>query len=234
MERHSFLFAVALLGWVVLFPSCRRGGAEDAAAVRARLQEKGTRELLDEVAKAEFQPPADGRLSAGQVRMYVAVRRRESEIRAALADAAGAADAANTAGDVATADLRAAAELGANPKEYAWVRARVVEAQLAAAGARLQQRLAAGRARYLEELTAERRDVVDPAAKEEIGRRIEEFRRGAAAAVPPPDPAVEANVELLARFQREVDAVQSPAERLAARRAEAPASQPEERSGKER
>src|SRR6185436_17951556 len=63
-------------------PACKGGPETDQAAIEERLHEKGTAELMHEVSTApEYRPPADGRLSERQVRIYLDVRRRERKIR---------------------------------------------------------------------------------------------------------------------------------------------------------
>jgi hypothetical protein len=239
--------SLALCGAALLTGGCR--GADDRAAIQDRLRGKGAAEVMREAAAARFNPPADGRLTDAQVRMYLAVRERESRIReAAVLEARRRRDAAagaerpertgkperadradhqagrdradrgedrdlrrqNTAGartapDAAAlgavADLRAAQELRFNPKEYAWVRARVVEAEAAATTQALYQKMAAGREQLLARMRRERDALADPAQREAAERELEDWRRGLQAAEPAMAPAVRANVALLARYR---------------------------------
>ncbi len=161
--------------------------ADDRAAIRDRSRAKGTAEVVREAAAASFAPPADGRLSAAQVRLYLQVRERESRIREAGAPAA--------------ADLRAAQELHANPKEYAWVRERVLEAEAAATNQALFQKVAAGREALLAHMRRAAEAEADPARRAAAEREIEDFRRGLQGSAPVTTPAVRANVALLAKFR---------------------------------
>jgi uncharacterized protein YicC (UPF0701 family) len=174
MLRHR-LPSVLLLGAVLLVPGCGRKPA-------------GNR-----VAKAQdYKPPADGHLSAGQVRMYLDVRRREQKIREA-------AFKNQSLPDVATADLRAAQELGFNPREYQWVRDRVMEAQMLQATQALHQQVAVGREALLRSLERQKK-TAGAAGQAEIDRHIQDLR-GSAEGVVERDPAKAFNAQLLARTE---------------------------------
>jgi hypothetical protein len=144
---------------------------------------------MAEVATApEYQSPADGRLTARQIEMYLDVRRREREIREVEPD-----DLANAA----TADLRAALELGYNPKEYSWVEERVLEAQMLQTTQALRHQIDRGREAILSRLEEQRRTAADDAQRSEIEKQIAALREGAAAAR---EPAREFNSSLIARY----------------------------------
>src|SRR5882757_3062193 len=140
---------VLALSGSILFACGCQGKSADEASIQKSLHQKSTAGLMDEVAKApDYHPPADGRLTEAQVKMYLAVRQREQQIREvafkqrqdtgepAPADSSldqlAYVEALKTVGDqpdladIATADLRAAQELGFNPKEYSWVKERVL------------------------------------------------------------------------------------------------------------
>jgi hypothetical protein len=101
----------------------------------------------------------------------------------------------------AAADLRAAQELRVDPKEYVWVRARVLEAEAAATTQALYQKMAAGREQLLARMRRERDALSDPEQRAAAEREIEDWRRGLQAAEPAMAPAVRANVALLARYR---------------------------------
>src|SRR5258708_34808385 len=104
--------------------------------------------------------------------MYLDVRQREQQIReVALKERQGEpapadsgvdqlayVEALKTVGDqpdladIATADLRAAQELGFNPKEYGWVKERVLEAQMQETALALGAQIAQGRQQVLAQL----------------------------------------------------------------------------------
>ena len=151
----------------------------------------GTASLMDQVAKApEYKPPADGRLNRRQVEMYLEVHRREGEIRDALR---AKGDLAN----LATADLHAARELGHNPKEYAWVRDRVLEAEMLRATRSLSRQVAESRQALLALLRKQREAAVDAVRKAEIDHQIRELETPSDAANA--DPVRAANADLLAQ-----------------------------------
>ncbi|HEV2844153.1 MAG TPA: hypothetical protein VG477_04840, partial [Thermoanaerobaculia bacterium] len=153
-----------------LLLGCKGKPAEDEASIRESLEEKGTVDLMDQVSKApDYPPPADGRLAERQVKMYLDVRERELRIREVALrslQAKGeqaeqeerkvspfeAVKALGDLADVATADLRAAQELGHNPKEFQWVKERVLEAQMLATTRSLNQQVARSRESLLANL----------------------------------------------------------------------------------
>lgn len=190
------LAAAAVAGGSLLAAGgCRR--ADDRAAIQERLRGKGSAEVIRAAAAARYEPPADGRLTAAQVRMYLEVRERESRIReAAAAEPQRRREAAGAA-----ADLRAAQELRVNPKEYTWVRDRVLEAETAATTQALYQRMAAGREQLLARMRRDKDAQTDPERRSAAERQIEDWKRGLQAAEPAMTPAVRANVALLARYR---------------------------------
>jgi len=205
--RGSFVLATMAM---LLAPACRQ--RDDGAAIRDRMRTKDAAEVVREAAAVQYTPPADGRLTDGQVRMYLKVRERECRIREAAAfeaqrrrAAAAAAATATQDGDkaslAAAADLRAAQEVKVNPKEYAWVREQVLEAEAAATTQSLYQKMAAGREQLLARMRRDRDALTDPAQREAAQREIEDWKRGLQAAEPPIAPAVRAKVALLARYR---------------------------------
>jgi hypothetical protein len=181
-------FWVLLLGVALTVSGCQHKPVD-----RAPVQQ-GTASLMDQVAGApEYRPPADGRLSRRQVEMYLEVHRREGKIRDALR---AKGDLAN----LATADLRAARELGYNPREYAWVRERVLEAEMLQATRSLSRQVAESREALLALLRKQREAAAntgDAGRKAEIDHQIRELETpsGAASA----DPVRAANADLLAQ-----------------------------------
>jgi len=124
--KHLLLLAVA----AAIFPG---------AAAAAEGQAAGAPQAPESVPAAHaFAPPADGRLTADQVKMYVAVRRRA--IAATPKAGPGDADAGQIARALAslTSDATAAADAGVDLDEYRWVSARIAETDPAAASASAQ------------------------------------------------------------------------------------------------
>lgn len=195
----------AALVVAALVTACR--GEEKG--IQERLQEKGTADVMTEVSKALYAPPADGRLTDGQVRMYLEVKERGRKIREVAAQ-----DRVEEDGLVIH-DLRAALELGHNPKEFTWVGERIAEAEEAEALSVLEQRVGQSREEYLAMLEEERKAAVDGAQKAEIHQQIEEFKRAREVRTAVSQ-AVRHNMELLSRHKGELEETRSADARLAA------------------
>ena len=210
--------ALAAIAVLAMLPALACRQPDDSAAIRGRLRAKDAAQVIREAAAARYTPPADGRLTDGQVRMYLLVRERESRIREAAA--------LEAQGRRAAADLRAAQEAKVNPKEYAWVRERVLEAEAAATTQALYQRMAAGREQLLARMRRDRDALTDPARRAAAEREIDDWKRGLQAAEPPVAPAVRANVALLARYREPLARLRALEERALAAAAgmEAPAA----------
>ncbi len=186
-----------LLAAALLAGACKlRPG--DGASLRGGAQEKGTSALMEEAARAQYRPPADGRLDGRQVESFLAVRERALKIREERRE------------DLATADLRAARDLGYNPKELRWIEERVLEARVSRLGEDLDQRIDASRRQFVEDLQEERKTVTDPVRRAEVDRLIRQFsprssnlpqrtRRGSVGE------AVRHNAELLARYEEKLE-----------------------------
>lgn len=192
--RSSRALAAALGCAVIVAVSCRREPAvpaDDQASIRERLSGKDAMKVVEEAARARFTPPADGRLNEEQVRMYLEVREREEKIRQA---------SGNAGAEVSAAGLRAAQELGRNPREYQWIGERVREARTAGESGDLDRKIVDSRRKILRSLEEHRRTLADPAKQAAVDRQIAEVRgllKGAAPEIPP---AVRHNSELLARL----------------------------------
>ena len=214
----AMLPALAAIAVLAMLPALACRQPDDSAAIRARLRAKDAAQVIREAAAARYTPPADGRLTDGHVRMYLLVRERESRIREAAA--------LEAQGRRAAADLRAAQEVKVNPKEYAWVRERVLEAEAAATTQALYQRMAAGREQLLARMRRDRDALTDPARRAAAEREIDDWKRGLQAAEPPVAPAVRANVALLARYREPLARLRALEERALAAAAgmEAPAA----------
>ena len=172
---------------------CEGKPSEDETSIQ-----KGTADLMDQVAKApEFQPPPDGRLTGGQIEIYLEVQRREQKIREV---------AAGNLATAATADLRAAQELGYNPKEYSWVKERVLEARMLQTAKALDQQLAQGRQAVLAMLEEQKRTALNDEQRAAIDKQIAEIERSSAASG---DPAKEYNAALIAKYQDRFDQLQA-------------------------
>lgn len=146
----------ALISLSLVLTGCQAKEALDAAGISEELQDKGTTELMKEVAEDEYEPPADGKLTDAQMKMYMKVRDEEKKIaRVAKEEAKQHAEKAKASGekslagmiqgfkslgsvaDLLTADVRAAKQLGYNSQEYLWVKEQV----LAVSGAAMAEKM---------------------------------------------------------------------------------------------
>ncbi len=134
---------------MVLF-GCKAKELAEKANIAKDLEKRGTVDLMKQVSKDSYTPPKDGKLTDVQVRMYLKVRNHEKDIaKVALEKAnehAKAADASknslagvmegfktmSSAAEFATADIRAAKDLGYNTQEYLWVKGQILAASTAA------------------------------------------------------------------------------------------------------
>ncbi len=168
-----------LLSTLLLLPGCRREPKRSAP--------KSTTALMDQVAKApDYRPLADGRLTRSQIRMYLDVQRREQELRKAGTESA-------------TAGLRAARELGYNPKEYAWVRDRAQDAEMLLTTQALSRRVAEARQAILARLRRQREAAKSAEERAGIDRQIRELETPSG--TDKADPIQAANAALLAEVR---------------------------------
>ena len=237
MERYrSGLVTVlvpTLLGLALIAAGCKGKPADDEASIKESLEEKGTIDLMDQISKApEYQPPADGHLSDGQVKMYIEVRQREQKIREvslkelkAKGDQAkeekkevGMFEAMKAIGDladVATADLRAAQELGHNPNEYTWIKERVQETEVLQMTKAMNKQLVQGQQSLVTMLEEQKKLVTDDAQRAELDKQIAEMKQSAAEAAADSTPAKEYNAGLLAKYKDEIDKLKAEDTRIA-------------------
>lgn len=137
---------------------------------------------------SRFTPPPDGKLTEKQIQLFLEVRPREKQI-------------ADETGDAA-ADARAARELGRDPAEYQWVKARIAEAVLARVTADWESMDAESRQALLEGMERVKGTIVDREDRTALERRMAQLR--GTAPEPPDSAALRHNVDLVARHQEEM------------------------------
>jgi hypothetical protein len=157
--RRSLILVVSLC---IVFGGCKAKELADKAAISKDLQKRGTTDLMQEIAKDEYNPPADGRLKETQIQMYLKVREHEKKIaEVAKAEMKAHAEKAKQSGekslsgliqgmqalgsaaDFVTADLRAAKDLGYNTQEYVWVKQQILAASTSAMAEKFNQTMTA-------------------------------------------------------------------------------------------
>jgi hypothetical protein len=160
---------------------CKAKELLDKADISKDLQKVGTTDLMKQVAEDTYEPPADGKLTEAQVKMYLKVREHEKKIVAVAkeeakqhADKAKASGEKSIAGmvegfktlgsvaDLMTADLRAAKDLGFNTQEYQWVKQQLLEVSSAAMTEKMGQAVS----NTLESAYAQTRKAMDEAKDE--------------------------------------------------------------------
>lgn len=200
------------------------GGEKSKEEISETLKDKGTTEVLKEAANDTYDPPADGKLTEGQMEMYLKVREREKEIakvareqaqtHAKKADEAGEKsiggmmEAFKTLGsvaDLATADIRAAQELGYNTAEYQWVKTTI----LSVSTADFSQQMASATGAMLDasytQLKQQYDAATDPATKKALGDALAEYEKSkgelSKQAEANTDPAFAHNKALISKYE---------------------------------
>ncbi len=161
MRRTLVVPAVCL---VFALAGCKGKELAEKADIAKDLKNRGTMDLMKEVADDQYTPPADGRLKESQIQMYLKVREHEKKIaqvakeemkkHAEKADQANKAEksiagliqgvqAMGSVADFLTADIRAAKDLGFNTQEYLWVKGQIMAASTAAMAEKMNEALSA-------------------------------------------------------------------------------------------
>jgi hypothetical protein len=143
-------FIPAALVLCVALSGCKVKELADKAQIAKDLDKRGTMDLMKDVANDKYDAPKDGKLTEAQVQMYLKVRQHEKDIakvaRENMEEHSKAADASKhslsgvfegiktiqSAAQFATADIRAAKDLGYNTQEYLWVKGQILAASTAA------------------------------------------------------------------------------------------------------
>lgn len=228
VPRSHRLSLISLVLSVAVLAAC---GGRTERSVEERLDDKGTMDVIEEAAAAEYEAPADGRLTDEQMEMYLEVQERAAEIREVarkrmegrVGETEGedaeegkkpslfeALRAVGDFGDVMTAELRAAQELGYNPAEYQWVQGQILEAQMARAGKEMQRGAAEAGKSFMEVLQRQLDSADSEERREEIRRQIQEYEDNLAEMAEDDqlEPSVEHNLELFESYRDRIQAVQ--------------------------
>lgn len=220
------LSAVLMLS--LAFAGCRAKEALDKARISQDLEKHGTMDLMKDVSKDKYDPPADGKLTDGQIQMYLKVRDHEKQIaQVAKKEAEQHADAAKKAGeksiagmmegfktlgsaaDLLTADIRAAKDLGYNTQEYLWVKGQV----LAASGSSYTQKMAQAASASFDQAYAQMKKSYDEAKDDQTKKMYKEMldgydkQRAEMTAQQKEDPTVAYNRQLLQKYDGALNAL---------------------------
>jgi hypothetical protein len=202
------------------------GDGEDEASIDERLDETGSLDVVEWAAQAEYEAPEDGKLSEAQMEMYVAVQQRAVKIRQVARQRMGertgedgegerrvglneAVKALSDLGDMVTAELRAARELGENPAEYQWVVGKVAEARIADAGNKMRVSMAQAGGSALQSLEERLAESDDEGEKEALRQQVEKIRQSLAEQEnATPSEAAQHNLALYETYRTRIEAVE--------------------------
>ncbi len=212
----------------LLLAGCKAKEAFDQANISKDLDKRGTTDLLKQVADDEYNAPADGRLTDSQVQMYLKVREHEKKIaRVAMVEMQEHAEKSKkegdksiagmmegfkslgSAADIATADIRAAKDLGYNSQEYLWVKQQILAASGAAMAAKATEAISANFDAAYAQAKKAHDDAKDETTKKMYGEMLagyEKSRAEMAAQTQNEDPAAAHNRQLLAKYENTLNA----------------------------
>ncbi len=224
MRRPILAFLTILL--VFSLTACKAKEAFDKASIARDLKERGTTDLIKQVADDSYDSPADGRLTDAQVQMYLKVREHEKQIakvareeleqhaknakdgERSLAGLVAGFKAAGSVADVFTADLRAAKDLGYNTAEYTWVKSQVLEASGAELGEKFSQSMGKMMEDAYNKTKKQHDEATDPQMKKLLAETLASYEKGKQGASQVQlDPSIKFNRELLAKYDSSLNAI---------------------------
>jgi predicted RNase H-like nuclease (RuvC/YqgF family) len=217
----------AILALSVLVFGCKVKELADKARIAKDLDKRGTLDLIKDVSNDKYDPPKDGKLTEAQIQMYLKVRTHEKDIaKVALADAQKHADAGDkaknsiagvmegfrtmsSAAQFATADIRAAKDLGYNTQEYLWVKAQVTGASMAAFAEGMTKAMSVQQDAYLAQTRKAYEEAKDEQTKQMYKQMLDNYAqtvKEGKEATAGLDPAVAYNRQLLKKYDTELAA----------------------------
>ena len=222
------LSAVLMLSMALA--GCKAKEAFDKAKISQDLDKHGTMDLMKNVSKDKYEPPADGKLTDAQMQMYLKVRGHEKDIaRVARKEAQAHADAAKKAGeksiagmmegfktmgsaaDMLTADIRAAKDLGYNTQEYLWVKGQVLAASSAAMMSKMAEASSASMDSAYEQMKKSYDEAKDDQTKKMYKEMVDnydkqraEMKKDSAANI---SPSVAYNQQLISKYDGAMNAL---------------------------
>jgi hypothetical protein len=207
---------------------CKAKEMLDKADISKDLDKRGTTELMKEVANDTYEPPADGKLTDAQVKMYLKVRDQEKAIaKVAREEAQKHADAAKQKGeksfagmmegfktlgsvaDFLTADVRAAKDLGFNTQEYMWVKTQILAASSTAVAEKFSETMNSSMDKAYQDAKKALDEAKDEQTKQMYQQLLagyEQTRKEMAAQKKDEDPAAAYNRQLLSKYESDLNA----------------------------
>lgn len=218
-----------LLTLFTILTGCKARKMAEEAAISKDFEKKGTRQLLEESAKDQYDPPADGRLTDEQVRMYLKVRDHEKKIAAvakqeleeharkvkekgdkSFDSLAEAFKGVGSIADFATADIRAASDLGYNTAEYRWVKGQILEVSGAVITQKMQQANLQAIESQREQLEKQRDAATEEASRKFYQEMLDNYEKVVQdMSTTNQDPAVAYNRQLLEKYENALQAIAS-------------------------
>ena len=217
------------LSAVVILSFALAGCRAKEASISHDLDKHGTMDLMKDVAKDKYTPPADGKLTDAQMQMYLKVRGHEKDIaQVARKEAQAHADAAKKAGeksiaglmegfktmgsaaDMLTADIRAAKDLGYNTQEYLWVKSQVMAASAAAMTSKMSEGINASFEATYAQMKKSYDEAKDDTSKKMYKEMLDNYDKQRAEMkkdAPPVSPALTYNQELIAKYDGALNAI---------------------------
>lgn len=202
---------------------CRAKEAFDKAKIASDLDKKGTMDLLKETSKDHYDAPKDGKLTEAQIQMYLKVREHEKAIAQVAKQQlqehgdkakkegehslSGMMEGLNGLGslaDLATADIRAAKDLGYNTAEYQWVKGQILAASTSAWGAKMADAMSAQMQTSYDQAKKAYDEAKDEQTKQIYKQTLDAFdqqKKEMAANKQQEDPALAYNRELLSKHE---------------------------------
>ena len=217
-----------LLLTLVALTGCKAKEMADKASIAKDLKERGTTDLMKQVADDQYTAPEDGRITDAQVQMYLKVREHEKKIaqvakeelkqHAKVAEEKGEKSlgammegfkAMGSAADLMTADIRAAKDLGYNTQEYLWVKQQILSASTAQMAQKFGEAMSAGFDKAYTDAKKAYDEAKDDSTKKlyaDVLAGYDKSRQEMASSQQTEDPAIAYNRQLLAKHENALNA----------------------------
>ncbi len=223
--RRTLLAGLCL---TIALTGCRAKELADKLSISRDLEKNGTTDLMKKIGDDKYTPPADGKLTDGQVQMYLKVREHEKQIaQVAKAEAQQHADAAKKAGekslaglvegfktmgsvaDLVTADLRAAKDLGYNTQEYMWVKGQILAVSTSAMSEKMGEAMQASMDQTIAQTKKAYDEATDENAKKMYKETLDAFekqKQESASSKEQEDPALAYNKQIVSKYENALNA----------------------------
>ena len=221
----------ALLALSLVFAGCKAKEAMDKSAIARDLNNHGIMDLAKDVSKDKYTPPSDGKLTDGQVQMYLKVRDHEKQIAQVAKDQlkqhadqakkngdnslSGMMEgfkAMGSAADFLTADIRAAKDLHYNTQEYLWVKGQILAASTSVITDKMVQAGSAAMDQAYVQMKKAYDEAKDDQTRQIYKQQLDAYDKQRAEMKqqePQPNPALAYNRQLLSKYENALNAYTS-------------------------